>query len=69
MWDEVRDHFQVILLVDVSEDDTAKLGKGNESSTLISYNTGSGSNATDIRCEDGFRSDEDFQVAAKRVDR
>jgi hypothetical protein len=68
MWDDLRDGLDLVIFANVSVDEEEELRKGNKNSVCISYDSGKTAAGDPVRCDLGFRSFDDFQVASKRAD-
>jgi hypothetical protein len=68
MWDDLRDGLDLVIFANVSLDEEEELTKGNKNSVCISYDSAKTDGGDPVRCDLGFRSLEDFQVASKRAD-
>jgi hypothetical protein len=65
MEEDLRDHLEVVLLVDVSPGEEESLMKGNQNSFCISYDSTVAAVQDRARSDLGFRRSEDYQIITK----
>jgi hypothetical protein len=68
MLGDLRDHFGLILLVNIPPGEDELLRKGSPTSTCITYDLTATDQHDPDRCDLGFRSLDDLRIASKRAD-